>query len=276
MSIKIARQEVFDKKLSQIKKGGVEKLHVVSDFEKTLTKPKTNGLNGNSSFERVREGAIFPPQYAVEGAALYQEYYHYQNDPGLSLEERSVKMREWWSKELQLLIKHGITKDIIKQVVTVSGLEPRDGLASCIEHLHKNKVPLLIFSSWLGDGIQAFLEAQKMLFPNIHIIANFFEYSSSGKAVGVKQPIIHPFNKHENEITGADYSKEVKDRKNVIVLGHTISDLGIPAGFKHDTVLNIGFWNEDWDVAYGFKRRFDVIVESDDDMNYVVDLIKNI
>ena len=276
MSVVIAREDLYNAKLKALQKDGKSNFHIVCDFDSTITKPKHNKNLVNSSFERIREGSFFPPGYNQEGKELFEEYYHYQNDPDLSLEVRSAKMQEWWRKELELLVKHGFAKSMVDQAVALNDTEPREGLKDLIDWAKANNIPVLVFSSGLSEYVHAWFKKFEIDDSAVHVIANSMKFDDSGKAVGFSEPIIHPFNQFELHAAHQSYVSDLKRRKNVILLGHTVSDLGMPTGLEHKTTLAIGFWTEDWDVGYNFKRNFDLVINSDDDMHDAVNLIKSI
>jgi 5'-nucleotidase len=69
----------------------------------------------------------------------------------------------------------------------------------------------------------------------------------------------------------------VKDRKNVILLGDGIDDIGMIEGFDYDNLLKIGFLNEEPDKYIdAFKRNFDLIILDNGGMDPVNKIIAQI
>ncbi len=115
-----------------------------------------------------------------------------------------------------------------------------------------------------------------MLFNTIHIISNFFTFDASGKANGFADEIVHSFNKSEIHVAHKPYSKEVQERKNVILLGDSLGDVGMVQGFAHNVVLKIGFLNGDLAKLEAFKEVYDVVITEDEGVAFVHDIIKSL
>jgi len=85
---------------------------------------------------------------------------------------------------------------------------------------------LLIFSA-TGLGYEAIyfcLEHIAKLSDNISIISNAFVWDEHGKAIAVREPIIHSFNKDETIIKNFSVYDEIQTRKNVVLLGDSLGD----------------------------------------------------
>jgi hypothetical protein len=52
--------------------------------------------------------------------------------------------------------------------------------------------------------------------------------------------IIHVFNKNESVVKETKFYQEVKNRRNVILLGDSLGDVTMATDKNHDTVLRIG------------------------------------
>lgn len=81
-------------------------------------------------------------------------------------------------------------------------------------------VPVLIFSAGLGDSIQAVLQHEKVLLPNVKLVSNFLKYKN-GMLDGFSDdyPVIHTFNKNETVLEGTEYYDMVRNRQHVILMG---------------------------------------------------------
>jgi len=66
-------------------------------------------------------------------------------------------------------------------------------------------------------------------------------------------------------------------RKNVILLGDLVADVGMIEGFPYKNLIKIGFLNENVDERLKeFKKNYDVVIINDGDMNYVNELVGEI
>ena len=111
----------------------------------------------------------------------------------------------------------------------------------------------------------------------MRIIANFYKTDKNGDIKGYKSKVIHTFNKNEYAVKDTPYNKTIKKRKNVILLGDNLGDLGMSKGITHDTIIRIGFLNDKIkELLPCFKKNYDVVILNDGPMDFVNDLIKDI
>ncbi|MBU4369865.1 hypothetical protein KKG58_03845 [Patescibacteria group bacterium] len=271
------------KKLKKLKKAifkaGAEKFHVLSDFDRTLTYAFVDDENVPSLISILRDGNYLVPGYAKKAHALFNKYYPIEINPKISLKEKKKAMREWWITHFELLIKSGLNKKDLKKVAKSKKIKFRKGVLEFIDFLHYHKIPLVIMSaSGLGgDIISMYLERENKLYKNIHIVANSFEWDEAGNAIDVKKPIIHGMNKDETTIQKFPIFKIIKNRKNVLLLGDSLGDIGMIDGFEYDSLIKIGFLNGNVEnnIEY-YKKNYDVIILNDSSMDYVNELLKEI
>ncbi|MDD5193301.1 MAG: haloacid dehalogenase-like hydrolase, partial [Candidatus Nanoarchaeia archaeon] len=278
----ILNQTSLHEKFESLVDGGKDNLHVVSDFDRTLTKAFARGVKSPTVFAQIRNGNYLTLNYPQRAQALFDKYHPIEIDPEISHAEKSRKMHEWWKLHLELLVECGLTREIIDEIVRKRTLEFRKGSLDFFYLLYRREIPLVIMSAGLGDMITEYLKQERKLYDNYHVISNFLEFDSDGKVTRVQEPIIHSCNKHEVEVKKFPFYKKLKIRRNVILLGDDIEDLGMVEGFPYETLLSIGFYNEKFGSANyqkgleQFKERFDVIIRNDGSMDYVNRLIKRI
>ncbi len=266
------------KKLKKLKKAifkaGAEKFHVLSDFDRTLT-----NANVPSLISILRDGNYLVPGYAEKANILFNKYYPLELNPKISLKEKKKAMREWWITHFELLIKSGLNKKDLKKIVKSKKVKFRKGVLEFIDFLHYHKIPLVIMSaSGLGeDIISMYFERENKLYDNIYIVANLFEWDETGNAVNVKKPIIHGMNKNETAIQKFPVFKIIKNRKNVLLLGDSLGDIRMIEGFNYDSLIKIGFLNDNVEnnIEY-YKKNYDIIILNDSSMDYVNELLKQI
>lgn len=265
------------KKLTELKKriaeGGAGKLHVVSDFDKTLTSCFVNGQKIQSLISILRDEKYLTPDYPEKAQALFDKYAPIERDPKIPLEEKKKAMEEWWSTHYKLLLASGLTKKDIASVAKSEKISLRGGATELLSFLDKNEIPLVILSSaGLGyETIEMYLENHNSLYENIHIASNQILWDENGKAVGVRSPIIHTFNKNYSAVKNLDFFEKIKERKNVILLGDGEGDAEMLFGFEYDNVIKIGFLNEGVKMDLEkFKNSYDVLVLNDSSMDYIL------
>lgn len=276
-AISVPNKELLEEKIAQIKKDGISHLHVVSDFDRTLTPAFIHGKKPSSSFMHLRDGNYLSQEYVKQAFALFDQYHPIEISESIPLEEKKEAMKEWWHKHLDLMVAHGMRKEIVEDIVRTRNIGLREYCPEFFALLAQHHVPLLIFSAGLGDIIRELLHLKGLLHHNIRIISNFFDFGSDGKAHGYKSDIIHVFNKNEGIIVKSEYHKQIEQRRNVLLLGDSLGDSQMLEGLKHDIVIKIGFLNENADkLREQYKKEFDVLIEDENSMKYVVDLLKQI
>ncbi len=273
---------VNEKKLESTKEkilsAGKNSFHVVSDFDRTLTKAFVNGKKVPSIIFELRNGQYLSLDYNKKSNTLADFYHPIELDPSISLDEKQKAMHEWWEKHFNLLIESGLEKKHIKQVIDSGKSQFREGALEFIDYLYENKIPLVIISSTGlgGDSIKLMLEKENRLYENVHIIANNFKWEN-GKAVGFEQPVIHVFNKKETTIETLPAYREIEERKNVLLLGDGLGDVDMVSNFKCENLIKAGFLNYDVEKNLkDFKSNFDVIILNDGTFNYINELTREI
>lgn len=274
--IYLSDEKLLNKKLEEIKADGFDKLHVVSDFDRTLTKCFYNGKKVPSTIALIRQGEYLSNDYPEKAFELFNTYHPVEIDESLDYNYRFNKMQEWWEKHEKLLVKSGMNKQVVEDIVERYPKIFRDGAFEFLDYLSNHNIPLLIFSSGIGNLIEGFLEKENRLTENVHILSNTFEFDSSGYATGYKNQIIHVMNKSETEIDKS-HKDLISKRNNVILLGDSLGDLGMVNGLDANLLIKIGFLNEDMENYLElYKTKFDVVIINDGSMEYVNEIFENL
>jgi len=269
----------FERLKVQIKKTGYQNLHILSDFDRTLTYGTINGVRTPSIIYMLRDGNYLVAGYAEKAHKLFNKYHSIETDPDIPLPEKKKAMQEWWETHNKLLIKSGLSKSDIEDIVKNGHVKFRKGVPEFLDLLYKNGIPLIIFSaSGCGDAIQLFFQKIGKDYSNIFYITNKFNWDDNERAISTKGPIIHCMNKDETILEKIpELYKSIKKRKNVILLGDSIGDLGMIEGFDYSNLLKIGFLNFDYDkLRKNYEKNFDVILKGDKDFNFINTLIRDL
>ena len=258
---------------------GSQFFHVVADFDRTLTKAFVDG-KPISSLESILEWeGLLGVEYSQKSKQNFDTYYPIEIDPNISLEDKKVAMQEWRTVQFALMLNSWLTKHIIQKTMKSKKITFRNGYEIFFSLLKNSEVPLVIFSAsglWY-EGISCWLQSIGALTENIHIISNNFIRDEQGKAIGVKKPIIHSFNKNETVVKNLPFYKNISDRKNIMLLGDSPGDVHMTDGFDYEYVLKIWFLNNDTpENRTLFQEKYDVIILNDGSMEYVNEMIEKI
>lgn len=249
---------------------GKEKLHILADFDGTLTKPYVNGKEVPSAISILRNSDYISKDYAEKAHALADKYRPIEKNPDIPFEEKKKAMNEWWTEHFKLLIKSGLNKVHLEKIIQDERFQFRRGVSEFLDILHEYKIPLVIISSsGLGEIIPLMLKKEKKLYSNISIITNSFEWNKKGYAVKIKKPIITIANKDEAIVKDYLFYNKIKNRKNVILIGDSEGDIEMITGFDYDNLIKIGFLKEK-------SRKYDVVLKENDSFDYINQLIREI
>ncbi|MCX6781737.1 MAG: haloacid dehalogenase-like hydrolase [Candidatus Magasanikbacteria bacterium] len=267
----------FEKTVSSIISAGKEKLHVLADFDRTLTRAFVDGNKIPSLISLLRSNNCLGADYSTRSYAHYDKYSGYENNSNLTREQRAEKMQEWWDAAHGLMIECGLTKNVMDEVMAKRQMKLRVGAKQFIDRLAENLIPLVILSAGPAYMIQKFFELEGCMSKNIDIIANWYEYDEKGRMIGTKEPLIHTSNKYEITVDNFPAYEAIKKRKNVLLLGDTIDDVGMIEGFDYDNLLKIGFLCEDVENQLPkYKQYFDMIILNDGPIDPLNQLLDNI
>lgn len=270
-------------KLEEVKKAiikdGPSQLHLVSDFDRTLTTAFVDGKKVPSLTSVLRDGSFLSQDYAKKAHALYEKYHPIELNPGISFDEKKKAMEKWWLTHFKLLIKSGLNKKDLAKIVKQETVKIRPGADKFFSFLKVHNIPLVILSAdgLGGDAINLFLKKEKKKSKNIFIVSNSYLWDQNGRAIDIKGPIIHAMNKDETTIHSLPFYNQIKNRKNVILLGDGLEDINMIKGFDYKNLIKIGFLNENVsrNLKY-YQKAYDVIFLNDAPMNYLNDLLAQI
>ncbi len=279
-NIIISNPERLEKVKESIKKEVIDKIHILSDFDRTLIKAFVDGESVPSLISVLYNQNHLTPDYGPNVQELHKKYHAIELDPETPKADKKKAMLEWWTLHFDLLIKSGLNKKDLEKIVNSEKIKLREGFSEFANFLKKYNIPLVIMSSsgLGGDSIKMCLEKKGKLYNNIHIISNIFEWDKNGKALSVKQPIIYGMNKDETMIQDyPEFFEQVKNRKNVILLGDSLDDVGMVQGFDYKNLIKIGFLNDKIDENLeNYKKTFDVIILNDGSLEFINNLLREI
>lgn len=273
-SVIIPHPERLDVAKLTIRRDGAEKFHVLADFDNTLTRAFVNGEKAPSIIGQLRKGKYLTPEYPDAAQALFDHYAPIEHDETRSLDERKVEMHTWWRRHFALLEQSGFSRDVINDVVLHSTLQFRDQIKDFIDFLEAHQIPLIIMSAAPGDMLTAHLEHEGLLRPNVHVIANLYQFDEAGNAIKIKEPIIHSLNKHEIVIRHFPVFETIKGRPNILLLGDGLGDVGMAEGFEYKEIIKIGFLNQNIEINLPiYSENFDMVITDDGSMEAINEML---
>lgn len=270
--------------LAKIKKAitddGVGNFFVLADFDRTLTRAYNEKVFVSSLISVLRSGGYLAPDYAAKAQALFERYHPIEINGSVPLEEKKKAMKEWWTAHFNLLIESGLKYADLEKIADSEMVKLRSGCGDFLANLKSRRIPLVIMSSSGAgrEGISAYLKKAGKFYDNIEIISNEFEWSADGRALRVKQPVIYGMNKDATAIKDFPAASEkIRNRQNALLLGDSLSDARMGAGYFFDNLLKIGFLNERVeDNIESYKENYDIVILNDGSMEYVNGLLNEL
>ena len=124
-NIIIANPKEFQRKKEAIRRDGAEKLHVLADFDRTLTYSAINGERRPSLIAILRREKYLTPDYPEKAHALKDKYRPLEFDLSIPLAKRKIAMHEWWTKHFELFRQSKLNKRDIERAITSENIRLR-------------------------------------------------------------------------------------------------------------------------------------------------------
>ncbi|KAI9315417.1 HAD-like domain-containing protein [Obelidium mucronatum] len=245
--VRIQDIEAVRAKVRTIEAKGIDALHVISDFDMTMTRFWHNGTRSPSTHAVLTRSHRVSDEFRTETDALYKKFYPMEISTTLSFEEKYKAMEEWWSTAHERIVALKLSRHDLKDIVatTQAPVVFRDGIHEVVKVCEGFGMPFLVFS------------------------AGIYGSHLNDICVAFEDPLIHTFNKNESGVHGAPYQAAVESRPNVILMGDSLGDLNMKDGVAHEISLTIGFLNHDTDVYLEkYLAAFDVVVLDDSPMTF--------
>ncbi|KRY55714.1 putative cytosolic 5'-nucleotidase 3 [Trichinella britovi] len=274
-SVIIPDPTLFCQKWITLKRAFPDKLQVVSDFDKTLSKFQLKNGDLAWSTHDVVEQSIFQTDKEIfaQFKSLREKYYPVEFDPHMSDEDKIPSMEHWWKSCHDLIVKSKTKASSLEAFTAKSKLILR--FVRCLREvsvffdiLQRNRIPFIIFSAGIGDVITYVLKRHLKSVPeNVHLISNFFELNDEGIVCGFKEPMIHTFNKNASVIVdeGKCFYEKIRNRDCVLLIGDSLGDVHMDVGVVTERcILKVGFLNENCEkLKQRYKSEYDVIICND-------------
>ena len=272
---------------------------VITDFDFIMTSlfDYETGKQYKSSYYLYDANLIGGDQKKFEEQRniLNQEYSKYEFDTSYDLKIREQKMKEWYTKNIELYFDPKFTMDSIDMMVNKlkNNILFRPKLKEYIELLMSKNIPLIIES---GGITQFIYGALKLIFPDIDalikqkkitIISNSFKFDKDKGCYGVEHEVIHCFNKAD--FIGNTIHKEFPELKHVFVLGDHLGDAECVKSFDKENVIGFGFLNLNKDILNDENKKgfiedkikeynnvFDVTLVGNCDYEPIMEILKRI
>uniref|UniRef100_A0A8C3V115 5'-nucleotidase n=1 Tax=Catharus ustulatus TaxID=91951 RepID=A0A8C3V115_CATUS len=266
-TVRIRQPERVRGIIRSLREQGVTKLQVISDFDMTLSRFGCNGRRCPTSHNILDNSHVISEDGKKKLKDLLHYYYPIEIDPNRTLEEKRPLM--WWAGAGA---EHGNT-------ALCNGHScSRDGFKEFFDQLHKNNVPLFIFSAGVGDILEEIIRQANVFYSNVSVVSNYMDFNDDGVLTHFKGPLIHTYNKNNSVLQGTGYFQQLSTRTSIILLGDSIGDLTMADGVPSvENILKIGFLNDKVEERRGkYLDSYDIVLESDETLDVVNGILRYI
>ncbi|KAJ9062309.1 hypothetical protein DSO57_1012101 [Entomophthora muscae] len=266
-------------KITKINKDGAEALHIITDFDMTLTKHWVNGKRNFSSHSALQASNAVSDDFVKQAKEIFAKYYPLEIDPTIPHNEKVKHMVDFWEESHGIFIKEKLSADLIRAALKDFKIVYREGTHHFMDVTGKKNIPVLVFSAGVGDIINELLIGQGLLHPHVYVISNFMDFRASPphEAIGFKKPLIHLLNKGEIALKETPFYGLAHSRQNAILMGDSLGDLQMSNGLDHSTLLTIGFLSHNVDQNLtSYSSQFDVVITHDSSFDWVNQIINHL
>ena len=243
-------------KLKQFQADGPDRLLVVSDWDRTLTRSTGEDGSDQSTCSVIANSGHLGQAFNRRYRELFDRYRKIERAIDLPERVKSPHFLKWWSRQFDLLLDYRFSTQTIHRIVSENRPHLRDGARLFFETLHDRRIPLIILSAGIREIIEARLAADGLPTANVVIIANTLVFDPNGIAVAYKTPLIHSLNKHTlNEAIVPEFA----GRHNLLLLGDTLEDVKMASGISHSRLLSFAF-PADCDHVEQYRSVYDVVL----------------
>ena len=145
--IRIKHSLAVSRKIASILRSGAASLHIISDFDRTMTKYYTqDGARSPSSHAVLMRSPNTTPEFKARSDELYHRYYPMEIDPNLDRAIKAKAMETWWTEAHRVIVDAQITTADIANMVRATPVVFRSGCSELVEACTELGIPLLVRS----------------------------------------------------------------------------------------------------------------------------------
>lgn len=245
---------------------------VITDFDGTLIKKEVDGKKVPSLISLLIDEKYLGKAGVQQAHDLFQHYLPIELDPSIDPIKKQQLMQEWWEKSYVVMIKAGVTKQMIKEICSSKYVQLRDGVREFLSLMAKSGIKVIIFSSSSAGGysIKYLLQLHQFLTDNVSIVSNQLEFNQQGLMTGYKKPIIHISNKTAHTL----YQNQVLDQnklyKQCLLIGDSPDDALMANGLNCQEVFKVVFADD----CEHYQQLFDHVLPVEGGFGEIIELFQ--
>ena len=143
-----------------------------------------------------------------------------------------------------------------------------------MQNLYEKNIPVVIMSAGVGNLIKRFLEKEGVLYDNILLISNFFEFKENKTYIDTEK-LMASSNKDYSKIP--EEVRKILDKKDSILLcGDIVEDIRMIDSKRRNKTLTIGFLDHNIENNLEtYNNNFDIVLADNENFNTVMDILNS-
>lgn len=264
--------EAFMRKVAEYAIAGAEGLHIIFDFDRTLTVRKSEAYDDDVTSWHILRSHLPENGDNLDGRRRYDALFAKYRAKEIAEELTNEDAVDWWSSILDLFVDyrvdmHEVERDFVRRASV------RPGVTELFALCKELNIPTVILSAGMRDVIDVWARAYGVE-PTL-VLSTALKLNDSGKVVGWdKNTLVHVMNKRE---TGHVEMSGIKTAcPNVIVVGDSMGD----ADMVDNDAIRIRVYDPRVDETGGLEsvksrtfERFDALI-LEGDFNPLARLVK--
>jgi HAD superfamily phosphoserine phosphatase-like hydrolase len=246
----------LDAKIADFGRVGANGIHVIFDFDRTLTVKKLGSDDEVTTWHIL--GEHLPPEGRLEYKSLFQKYRGIE----LSGELTTQTAIDWWSASFKLYVKYNINlTDVEDDFLNKASIRP--GVAELFKFCAEHGIPTVILSAGIRDVIEIWSRKYKIE-PSL-IISTALTLDATGKITGwEKDTLVHVLNK--SEATHAELVGIRSERPKTFLVGDSLEDAAMASGDRD--VIRVRILDPRGDEVISEQeiqktlKKFDALIQS--------------
>eukprot|EP01031_Cornospumella_fuschlensis_P033633 gene33633-40687_t len=187
----------FLNKINTLKHAGPQGMNVITDFDFTLsTFHNIHNTRAYSCHKLLEDSGLLSHDYHAQAQAVQAYYYPIEIDPSIPQDQRVQHMIDWAHRSHALLVKYGLTKEVLQTAVSKAvksqEIRLRQGVSDFFMSCKQQGVPLLVFSAGIADVLENVLSYHMNInYIEPEVVSNKCIFDAEGQIQGFQEPVIH-------------------------------------------------------------------------------------
>jgi HAD superfamily phosphoserine phosphatase-like hydrolase len=263
-----ANDEAFMRKVGEYAAAGAAKLHVIFDFDRTLTVRKSEVYDDDVTSWHILRSHLPENSKELDGQRRYDTLFAEYRAKEIAETLTEQDAVTWWSSILDLFVEYEVNMNEVEDDF-VERASVRPGTVELFNLCNELEIPTVILSAGMRDVINVWSRAYGVD-PTV-VLSTALITDKQGRITGWdKDTLVHVMNKHE--AGHAEIAAIKTNRPNVLVVGDSLGD----ADMVDDEALRIRIYDPRADELDDLDRvksrtfdKFDALILKGDFMPLV-------